>query len=96
MKVLLTMELDIPESYYKDDEEDRDISIDDLPKLHIDFVKEEIFRSFVNFANCKHLEETLKWMVGDSPFKQEIVDDHKRWSKIIQESEKTIKITPLT
>lgn len=89
MKVQLTMEFDIPEKFYRDDEEDKDIPQDKLEKYHLAFAKDEIFRQFVNFAICQHLVSSLKWVGQD---KQYMVDYHKQWADIIREAEKTMKI----
>ncbi len=95
MKVKLSMELDIPEKYYRDDEEDKNISPTDLPKLHISFVRDEIFRNLLQFSQVQHLVVAMRWMKENSPSAQSIVAEHNNWADIINESIKTFKVEPI-
>lgn len=95
MKVRVTIELDIPESLYRDDVEDAGMDEKDLPKHHLGFVKDSIFTNFISYAQCKHIESALEWMTSNSETKQFHIDDHKLWHSIISEGEKTLKIEPV-
>lgn len=92
MKVRLTIDLDIPEGYYRCDEEDANVSSKDLPKHHLDFVKEAVYRSFINFAKCQHLVEALEWSARKNT---DMRDEHCEWAEIITQGEKTLRINKL-
>jgi len=95
MKVKLTMEFDIPESHYKDAEEDKNIKPEDLFKHEFAYVKQSIVSQFINYNRCAHLCDAMDWMVSDSPNKQEHTDSHREWITILDNAEKTMKIEPV-
>ena len=92
MKVRLTMDFELPEHYYRDDKEDQNIDPNKLGGHHLSFIRDEIFRSFINYSKCCHLADAMDWMVSDSANKQEHVDYHREWVRILDESEKTMKM----
>lgn len=94
MKVRLTMEFDIPESHYKDEEADKDIKPNDLLKHEMGFIKQFIFSGFIGHCKGSHLCHAMDWMVSDSPNKQEYVDSHREWIRILDEAEKTAILEP--
>ncbi len=94
MKVKLTMEFDIPEDNYKDDE-DSELDVFDRHKIELEFVRQFIFDGFVNHSRCAHLCDAMDWMDSDSPNKHDHLHDHREWIKILDEAEKTLKIEPL-
>lgn len=87
------MEFDIPEENYRDVEDDGMNSLDRFNK-ELGFVKQFIFSGFVNHSRCSHLCHAMDWMVSDSPNKQEHVDSHREWIRLLDEAEKTMKIEP--
>lgn len=88
------MEFDIPESHYKDAEEDKNIKPNDLLNHQMSFIRQFIFSGFINHCRCSHLCHAMDWMVSDSPNKEEHTNSHREWIKIIDEAEKTMEIKP--
>lgn len=90
MKIKLEMIFDIPEDLYRDDEEDKDVPIEELESHHLGFIRQFLFDEFINFAVCKRLLDNFEFLEQNQRDK---LLENKKWIKIIQDAARTTKYT---
>ena len=90
MKIKLEMVFDIPEKYYRDDQEDREVLPKYVIRHRMGFIRQVIFDEFTNYALCQHLNDRIEGVVKND---KECANHHKEWAGIIEEAHKTSKYT---
>ena len=90
MRIKLEMIFDIPEDLYRDDEEDKDVPIEELESHRLGFIRQFLFDEFINFAIYKRLLDNLEFLKQNQRDK---FLENKKWIKIIQDAARTTKYT---
>lgn len=100
MKVLVSLELELPD--LKQSDVEKGVKLQEPYGAsgytwEMAFVVQSIFDNFVNFSICQHLIEATDWMTKkDSPSQKLIVKSHKEWAAILRKAERTMKVQKIS
>jgi hypothetical protein len=94
MKIRVTLELELPDLIDKDGNL-QDEYVKGITK-EMAHVTQDVFENFINYATCRHIEDAVEELTNPekrtSPYSKLIVDDHNKWSDILQKAEPSLKI----